>query len=86
MGSGGGAGQPGYYPSRRVEWLAPLSEHKRSGHSRTGERPHLKNSGHQQVSTGFTSKDVHTAKTFALNSDIFLYPQKIIKRFIREVS
>lgn len=48
VGSGGGEGQPGYYPSRRVEWLAPLSKHKRSGHSRTGEWPHLKNGGHQQ--------------------------------------
>lgn len=81
MGSGGGVGQRGYYPSRRVEWLAPLSEHKRSGHSRTGERPHLKNGGHQLwlVPVGFTSKDVHTAKTFGLNNDIFLYPQKLIK-------
>lgn len=25
---GGGAGQRGYYPSHRAEWLAPLSGHK----------------------------------------------------------
>lgn len=88
VGSGGGVGQRGYYPSRRVEWLAPLSEHKRSGHSRTGEWPQLKNGGHQQwlVPAGFMSKDVHTAKAFGLNNDISLYPQKHMKRLIRKVS
>lgn len=53
--------------------------------------PHLKNSGHQRwlVSAGFMSQDVHTAKTFGLNNDIFhyciylCYPKK--KRLIRKV-
>lgn len=62
----------------------PPSKHKRSGQSRTGERPHLKNGNDQGwlVPAAFTPEDVHPAKMFGLtnnilqNSDLKIFPKK----------